>query len=113
MSSKPRLSSLTFVGFGVNAALDHGKGSEVSFEEVYEWLERGTLLQELDKKLHNTFDFSMFPPGSDEEKAIVASLKLASEGFLGRERKMTGVEKSGLALLMACVLEAIQQLDKA
>ena len=109
MSNKPRLSSLTFVGFYVTAALDHGKGSKVSFEEIYDGLERGTLLQDLNEKVPNTFDFSLFPPGSDEEKGIVAVLQLASEGFRGRERRKSGVENSGLALLMACILEAIQR----
>lgn len=109
MSNKPWLSSLTFVGFCVTAALDHGKGSEVSFEEVYEGLERGTLLQDLNKKLPDTFDFSLFPPGSDKEKELLEVLQLASEGIRGRERRKSGVENSGLALLLVCILEAIQQ----
>ncbi|HJW02764.1 MAG TPA: hypothetical protein VJ548_05735 [Azospira sp.] len=108
MLNKPWLSSLAFVGFYVTAALDHGKGAEISFEEFYEGLERGTLFQDLDRKLPNTFDFSLFPPGSDKEKEILAVLQLASEGFRGRERRKTGVEHSGLALLLVCILEAIQ-----
>lgn len=109
MSNKPWLSSLTFVGFYVTAALDQGKGAEVSFEDIYEGLERGTLLQDLKKKLPNTFDFSIFPSGSDKEKELLEVLQLASEGFRGRERRKTGVENSGLALLLACILEAIQR----
>jgi len=111
MSNKPWLSSLTFVAFYITAALDHGKGAEVSFEEIYEGLERGTLFQDLDKKLPNTFDFSIFPPGSDKEKEVLAVLQLASEGFRGRERRKSGVENSGLSLLLVCILEAIQQGD--
>jgi len=109
MSNKPSLSSLTFVGFYITAALDHGKGAEISFEEVYKGLERGTLLQDLDQKLPNTFDFSIFPHGSDKEKELLAVLQLASEGFHGREHRKSGVENSGLSLLLVCILEAIQQ----
>lgn len=107
--SKPWLSSLTFVAFYLTAALDAGKGDEVSFDEFYAGLERGTLLQDLAKKLPNTFDFSIFPEGSTKEKEFLTVIQLAAEGLQGRERRKTGVEKSGISLFLVCVLEVIQQ----
>lgn len=109
MPNKPWLTSLTFIGFYTTAALDHGKGPEVSFDDIYEGLERGTLFQDLSKKLPNTFDFSLFPPGSEKEKEILAVLQQAAEGLRGRERRKTGIECSGLSLLLAFILEAIQE----
>jgi hypothetical protein len=109
MSGKPWLSSLTFIGFEITAALDHGKGSEVSFNDIYEGLERGTLFLDLEKKLPNTFEFSLFPPGSEKEKEMLAVLQESAEALRGRERRKTGVEHSGLSLLLASILEAIQQ----
>lgn len=106
---KPWLSSLTFVGFYVNAAIDHGKGAEVSFDDIYHGLEKGTLLQDLNAKLPNTFDFSIFPPGSEKEREFLEVLKQAAGGLEGRERKKTGVQNSGLNLLLAFILEVIQQ----
>jgi hypothetical protein len=108
MSDKPWLSSLTFIGFYLTAALDAGKGPQVTFDDVYKGLENGTLLQDLQARLPNTFDFSLFPQGSDKERELLDVLNEVAGGLEGRERRKTGVEKSGIALLLAFILEAIQ-----
>lgn len=102
--------SLTFTGFLINAALDDGKGADLSFEEVYAGLETGTLLIDLDRKYPDTFDFSLFPPDSERELGLLGALRGATGGIENRERRKTGVEHNGLCLLMALVLEAIQHL---
>lgn len=107
MSGKPWLSSLTFIGFHTIAALDHGKGPTVSFDDIYEGLEKGTLFQNLKKKLST--DFSLFPAGSEQEREILEVLKRAAECLRGVERRKTGVENSGLSLLLALLLEVIQE----
>ena len=106
---KPWLSSLTLIGFMVNAAIDQGKGAQVSFGDIYQGLEKGTLFQDLSQKLPGTFDFSLFSPGSEKEKELLDVIGQAAGGLEGRERRKTGVEKSGLNLLLAFILEVIQQ----
>lgn len=108
-SGKPWLSTWTFIGFYTIAAIDRGHAGSVSFEQVYAGIEKGTLLQDLKAMLPGEFDFSMFPPGSDKEREIIEVLQEVAGGLEGRERRKTGVEKSGLALLIAFILEAIQQ----
>jgi hypothetical protein len=108
MTRELRLVDLTFTGFLVNAALDAGKGGDLTFDEVYSGLERGSLLVDLDRKYPDTFDFSLFPAGGEAEEALLGALYDATGGISGRERRKTGVENNGLCLLMALVLEAIQ-----
>ena len=50
MNEKPWLSTLSFIGFYVNSAIANGHTDTISFEEIYEGLERGTLLDELNEK---------------------------------------------------------------
>jgi hypothetical protein len=110
MKHDKALVTLTFAGFMINMALDDGKGTDLSFEEVYSGLENGTLLIDLDRKYPETFDFSIYTPGSEREQGLLEALRGATGGIEGRERRKTGVEHNGLCLLMALVLEAIQQL---
>lgn len=109
---KPRLTAYTFIGFYVMAAIDSGHANKLSFDDVYQGLERGTLLPDIKQKVPGAhFDFSMWPHGSDEERALLEPLKMAAGGLEGRERRKTGVEHSGLCLLMAFILEVIQNGD--
>lgn len=109
VAAKPWLSSWTLIGFYTIAAIDRGNADKVSFDEVYAGIEKGTLLQDLNAMLPGEFDFSLFPPGSDKEQELIEVLQEVAGGLKGRERRKTGVEKSGLALLIAFILEAIQQ----
>lgn len=109
-NDKPKLSALTFVGFAVNSAIAGGTG-DISFRDVYKSLEAGRLLETLGEKMPNEFDFSLFKHGSDESKALNQVLLDAAAGFQGRERRKSGIEQSGLHLVMALVLEAIQRFD--
>ena len=111
MSEKPWLSSLALVGFEVNAAISRGHGDTVSFREIYESLERGTLLEDLEKKIPGEFDFSLFPPGQEQSVALNQVLNEVAGGLEGRERRKTGIESSGLHLLLAFILEAMQHQE--
>lgn len=110
MSTKyPWLSTLSFVGFEVNSAIEGGYGKMVSFDDIYSSIDRGTILEDLDKMIPDAFDFSLYPASSGQNIAFNFVIKIASEGIRGRERKKVGIEKSGLHLLMAIILEALQQ----
>lgn len=109
MENKLLLSELTFFGFNINFALDDGKGQDISFEDIYSGLESGRLLRNLVEKYPDTFNLIHFDPEGDKEGELLRVLNNVAGGVEGRERKKTGVEHSGLNLLMAFVLEAIQQ----
>jgi hypothetical protein len=106
---KPPLNALTFLGFYVNSAMADGHGSDISFAEIYSNLERGTLLEYLEREIPGEFDFSLFPQGSEQSFALNHVLHQASFGFQDREGRKAGIESSGLHILMACILEAIQR----
>ena len=108
MPGSPRLSSITFLGFQVNAAIDAGLADKFSFDDIYMGLERETLLQDLSNKIPGEFDLDVLNATGETAK-LLAVLKDAAEAFRGRERRKTGVENCGLTLLQAIVLEAIQQ----
>ncbi|MBI5806238.1 hypothetical protein HZA73_09350 [candidate division TA06 bacterium] len=110
MSTKyPWLNTLSFVGFEVNSAIEGGFGDGVSFDDIYTSIERGALLEDLDKLITDTFDFSLYPAASEQNIAFNYAIKIASEGIQGRESRKVGIKKSGLHLLVAIILEAIQQ----
>jgi hypothetical protein len=108
LNDKPSLSSLTFFGFYLTAVLDRGKGQDFTFEEVYRGIENGTLLDDLDRALPDSFDFSIFRALPEQRDGLFSALRQAGGGLEGRERRKTGVEHSGIALLLAFILEAIQ-----
>ena len=108
--TRPQLVALTSVGFAVNSAIEDQDG-DVSFDDVYKSLERGRLLEMLDEKIPNQFDFSLFKPGSEQNVALNRVLNDAAAGFQGRERRKSGIEESGLHLVLVLVLEAIQRHD--
>jgi hypothetical protein len=105
---KPWLSTLALVGFETNAAIEAGHGDALSFDDVYQGIERGTLLEDINKKLPGVCDFSLFPAGSEQAAALHEVLNLVAGGLQGRERRKVGIERSGLHLLLAFVLEAMQ-----
>jgi hypothetical protein len=111
MFRKPRLSTLGFVGFQVNSAISNGHANAFSFHQIYLSLELGTLLENLERMLPEEFDLRLFPPESEEAVALNETLHEAAEGLRGRERGKVGLEKpgSGLHLLLALILEAMQQ----
>lgn len=106
--SRPYLSTLAFVGFEINAALEKGRGEDVTFEDIYENLQNGNILGFLTNRIPGEFDFSLFPPGSEQSTALNYVLNEVAGGLEGRERRKVGIEKSGLHLLMAFILEALQ-----
>jgi len=102
---------LAFVGFYVNSAIANGHGNNISFKEIYKSLENGTLLEDLNAKIPGEFDFGLFPPGSEQCIALNKVLNEVAVGLKGRERRKVGIEKSGLHLLLAYIIEAMQHPD--
>jgi hypothetical protein len=107
-NEKLRLNTLTFVGFFVNAVISEGHADTISFNEIYQSLENGELLEFLDQKIPGRFDFSLFPAGDEQAVALNHVLNNVAGGLQGSEYRKIGIKSSGLHLLMAFILEAIQ-----
>jgi hypothetical protein len=108
MASLPRLSSLAFFCFEINSAIEGGNLKPLSFKELYDHIDDSSLFDWLESNNPGLFDFSMFPAGSPERDAVSLVLADAASGLRGRERKKVGIEHSGLHLLIAFLIEAIQ-----
>jgi len=105
----PHLSSLTFIGFEINSLPERSNCDRITFEYVYEGIGKKELLHKIAADFGDNIDFSLFQDNLIELEAINESLYLAAESLRGRERKKIGVEKSGQRLIVAILLEAIQQ----
>lgn len=108
--SLPTLPWLTLLGFQLNAWMrsgDHG----VSFDDIYRGLEDGQLWSLLEARMPDVgFTAILFEPVMSHERDAVQHVLRDVAGYLrGSERKKLGVVDGGLALLMALVLEAVQQ----
>lgn len=110
---KPRISTLSFVGFYVNSAIANGHLESISFDEIYASLENGELFSFLNNKLPGEFDFSLFDANSDQNIGFHQVINNIAGGLQGRERRKLGISNSmhGLSLLLAFILEALQQHD--
>jgi hypothetical protein len=108
MATKPFLVYLTFLGFQVNRAIERGYGDKVTFTTIYKGIEWGTLIEDLGRKLPKVIDFGPFLIEQDQRNGLFEALRFVASGMKGRERKY-GIQKNGLSLLMAFILEAIQQ----
>jgi hypothetical protein len=107
MVARASSTTLLFIASQAIVALDHGKGPLVSIEDAYMWLESGSLLRELERVAPEDFDLSLWPSGSEEEAAILHALSGPAEGLVGRERRKTGVENSGIALVAVWLITAV------
>jgi len=110
---KPFLAILTLLGFQINSAIEEGHGDKVSFNDIYTGLEKRTLFEILQDKLPGALDLGLFRSGDDnryieQREGIINALASAASGMKGSEEKY-GVRSSGLSLMMAYILEAIQQ----
>jgi len=105
----PQLSTLTFVGFQLTAATEIELRGNLTFLEVYRAIEQGTLLEEIARVAPGACDFSVYPPGSEQRAGLHEALRRAAGGIEGRERRKVGLISSGVHLVLALVLEAIQQ----
>ncbi|MCK7633675.1 MULTISPECIES: hypothetical protein [unclassified Shewanella] len=102
------LTQLTFIGFYLNGAQGSGRYDSISITDIKTELEKGTLFPYLEKQLGQDIDTSIF---SEEEKAALNAEWLEISLVTNEKRKMC-VEKGGLCLLVAYVLESIQILNR-
>ena len=109
MNNRPWLSSLVLLGIYVNAALESGLGSDYSLRDVHKGIQRKTLFKDLARRFPGQFDLSIFRADAEQRAGVLEALGTAAGGVLGRERRKLAVEKNGLSLLLALILEVLQQ----
>jgi hypothetical protein len=67
------------------------------------------LIKFLNERLGD-FDWGLFGPEFDQGTSFVEAMQFEAEVFKDRERRKLGIEKSGVCLLLAFCIEAMQQL---
>ena len=95
----------TYLAFELTHLLDGGV--VVDIDETRERLDDGTALDWLEERFAGEphhFDPSLYSP---EEREIVVR-SLANVALAVNARKKFGVEKNGIALLLACAIQVIQ-----
>jgi hypothetical protein len=100
-----RITNLTFLAFYLNGALDTGKYGNINYTEVASHIEDGTIFDFLKKRLAGDIDLSIF---NDEMKKELVEEWQGILNAVSARRKF-GVEKNGLCLLVAYLLEGIQR----
>ena len=94
----------------VNAAIDTGKYQDISISEVEEHIEKRDLIPYLKNRLGKDMSIlSLYDSKTGQE--LNEKLEYTLRGYKGRERRKLGVENSGLCLLVAFVIDIIQQRD--
>ena len=100
-----KITKLTFLGFYLNGALGSGKYDEVSITEVKNQIEKGTIFKYLENTLGDDIDISAIDL-KDRQELLEEWEDLANAVD---ERRKLGVDKNGLCLLVAYLLEGIQR----
>jgi hypothetical protein len=103
-----QVTQLTFIGFYLNGALGSGKYDEISIEEVKARIRDHTIFDYLKTKLGSDIDLSVLSP---EDRLELNSEWEDLADAVDEARKMC-VDKNGLCLLMAYLLEGIQRRIK-
>lgn len=104
----PRLSTLTALGFILTAHIDRGAGGEISLDDVHDAVAAGTLWEMLQEKVPD-IELGLITETRDQSPKVLGVIGEAAAIMRDRERRKYGVENNGLCMLIACILEAIQQ----
>lgn len=104
-----RVNRLTFLGFYLNGALGSGKYDDISIDEVKARIRDHTIFDYLDTKLGMDIDLSIL---SAEDRRELNEEWEDMADAINESRKMC-VDRNGLCLLVAYLLEGIQRRVKS
>ena len=110
MTAKLRVSSVAWAAFNLTSSLDHGPVVQITIDEIRKEIKDGSLIAFLNEKLSN-YDWSLFGPEFDQGSPFVEAMQFEADVFEGREGRKLGIRNSGICLLLAFCIEAMQQLD--
>lgn len=100
-----RFSSITFLIFMINGALDTGNYDAVTMREAKEHVERGDLFEWLKSTIEDA-DLSLF--SAEQLREINSVLQDVAGGLDGREMRKVSVERRGFCYLVALLVEVLQ-----
>jgi hypothetical protein len=100
-----KISTLTFIAFYLNGAMDSGRYDDISIDTVKAEIEKGTVFDFLRRRLGTDIDLSIL------EKVDELELLAEWQDLLAavNERRKMSIERRGLTLLVAYLLEGIQR----
>jgi hypothetical protein len=104
-----RLSSLTSIGFCANMAIDHKSRVPFTFDDLYAAAEEGRLVSLLMESIDDSGAIELWAEDAQARAEVERSLANAIEALRGQEIRKTGVGDNPLCMVIAIVLEAIQQ----
>lgn len=102
------INKLTFLGFYLNGALGSGRYNDIEIDQVKGLLASGGIYAFLEERLGHDVDFSILKP--DEREELLQEWRDMADS-VNESRKMC-VEKNGLCLLVAYLLEGIQRRNR-
>ena len=100
-----RITKLALLAFELNAALDTGKYTNISVQEIKGQIDNGTIFDFLENNLHDDIDLSLHD--KDTRKTLLGEWQdlVWAVNAPGK----FGVSNNGLCLLIAFLLEGIQR----
>ena len=99
-----RITELCFLAFCLNGALDTGQYQDIGLDEVLGEIKRGSIFEFLERRLGDDIDLSIV--GERERQVFISEWR--DMRAISAPRKFA-VERSGLCLLVAYLLEGIQR----
>lgn len=103
-----RLSQITSIGWCANMMLDRGEQAPFTFDDIYAAADSGTLVDLL-LKIDDSGIIEITAREPAQRAETEGALANAVEALRGRELRKTGVGDKPLCMVLAIVLEAIQQ----
>lgn len=100
-----RITTLTFIAFNLNGAIDSGRYDDLTIDVIKDEIEKGTVFDFLRRRLGADIDLSILVK-ADEAELLAEWQDLL---IAVNERRKMSVEKRGLTLLVAYLLEGIQR----
>jgi hypothetical protein len=89
--------------------LDRREQSPFTFEELYDASDKGDLVDFLRRRIDDSGIIELWASDPEQRAAVEKALGNAVEALRGREIRKTGVGENPLCMVIAVVLEAIQQ----
>jgi len=112
MKRKLSFTALTHLGFHITALLDTCPDCNLPFTAIHAAADLGVLLAYLDRRFRNEIDLYLILSDPDVLAEVELALTTAAGSMYGRDissKGKKGKSSSGLCLVMAIILEAIQQ----
>ncbi|MGL4961466.1 MAG: hypothetical protein ACRC67_09550 [Inquilinus sp.] len=96
---------MAIVAFSLNSLIDKGNHKNITPEKIHDKIRSGTIISFLNEEFGNYIDFSLLDDADKKE------LLEEWQGFSNAvdARRKFGVEHNGITLLLAYIIEGMQQ----